>query len=335
MMDKDQYIMAARLYGAAYLRRMALVVVLGAEMGIAQAASPAKDKAAKPLTGKVVIDGSSTVYPVTEAVAEEFQAVHPRVKLTIGVSGTGGGFKKFFSGDTDINNASRGIKASEEAKGCAAGLAWMELPVAYDGISVVVHPSNTWVDRLSSEQLKQLWEPASKITTWSGLNPQWPQRKIKLYGPGADSGTFDFFTQKVNGKARASRSDYTASEDDSVLVKGVAGDKDALGYFGYAYYLENASKLKVLGIYEQPGTSYKPTLETIASGQYYLARPIFIYVALKRIKANPAAGAFVEFYLKNVSTLVDSVGYVAMSKSAYDRALEKFRQQTPAARCDG
>lgn len=326
---------AARLHGVAYLWWGCLGLIVAVAGAVALAAPPVKDGATRQLTGKVVIDGSSTVYPVTEAVAEEFQVVHPRVKLTIGVSGTGGGFKKFFNGETDINNASRGIKASEEAKGCAAGVAWMELPVAYDGISVVVHPSNTWVDGLSAEQLKKLWEPASQITTWSQLNPQWPERKIKLYGPGADSGTFDFFTQKVNGKARASRSDYTASEDDSVLVKGVAGDKDALGYFGYAYYLENASKLKVLGIHEQTGASYKPTLDTIASGQYYLARPIFIYVALKRMKTNPAAAALVEFYLKNVSTLVDSVGYVAMSKSAYDRALEKFRQQTPAARCDG
>lgn len=299
-------------------------VVLVVVMGLA-----AKDNST--LKGRVVIDGSSTVYPVTEAVAEEFQSVHPKVKMTIGVSGTGGGFKKFFNQEIDINNASRKIKPMEQKKATELGVQWIELPVAYDGISVVVHPKNTWVTLLSAAQLKRLWEPKSTVMKWSDLDPSWPDRKMKLYGPGADSGTFDFFTQKVNGKARASRSDYTASEDDSVLVKGVAGDHDALGYFGYAYYLENASKLKVVGIYEQPDAVYKPDLKTIASGQYYLSRPIFIYVSLSRLSSNKAISSFVEFYLKEVAGLVGSVGYVAMSESAYSRALDKFRQASKSS----
>ncbi|MCY4380697.1 MAG: PstS family phosphate ABC transporter substrate-binding protein, partial [Proteobacteria bacterium] len=180
------------------------------------------------LTGRIVIDGSSTVYPITEAVAEEYQEKQPKVKITIGVSGSGGGFKKFLAGDTDINNASRPISEQEIRQAKKSGFEYIELPIAYDGISVVVHPKNTWVDELSASQLKALWQPSSAIKLWSDLDSRWPKRAIKLYGPGADSGTFDYFTRKVNGKARASRSDYTASEDDSVLVKGVAGDRDAL-----------------------------------------------------------------------------------------------------------
>ena len=314
--------------------KLGLVLVLvGAVHTSVVAQQGAAGVSPKLLKGRVIIDGSSTVYPVTEAVTEEFKAVYPKVKVTIGVSGTGGGFKKFYNQEIDINNASRKIKDSEKAKACAHKIAWMELPVAYDGISLVVHPQNTWVEALSAAQLKQLWQPDSKVIKWSDLDPGWPDRKIKLYGPGADSGTFDFFTQKVNGKSRASRSDYTASEDDSVLVKGVAGDKDALGYFGYAYYLENQAKLKAVGIYEQAGVVYKPSLKTIASGQYYLARPIFIYISLNRLTTNMALSSFVEFYLQQVKSLVDSVGYVAMSDSAYSRALEKFRQRTSSASC--
>ena len=279
------------------------------------------------LKGRVIIDGSSTVYPVTEAVAEEYHGIQPKVKVTIGVSGTGGGFKKFFNKETDINNASRKIKDSEAKKAADSGLEWIEIPVAYDGISVVVHKKNDWLSTLSAAQLKRLWEPSSQVKKWSDMDPSLPERKIKLYGPGADSGTFDFFTEKVSGKARASRSDYTASEDDSVLVKGVAGDVDALGYFGYAYYLENASRLKVLSI-ESDGQSHKPTLKTIASGQYYLSRPIYIYVSKTSASTNKAVASFVEFYLSQVKHLVGSVGYVAMSESAYDRAKTKFQQQS-------
>lgn len=279
------------------------------------------------LEGRVKIDGSSTVYPITEAAAEEFQAKAAKVKITIGISGTGGGFKKFVAGETDINNASRPIKSSEQDKATSAGIKVVELPVAYDGLSVVVHPKNDWVSELTTDQLNKLWEPGSKIKLWSDLNPKWPSRAIKLYGPGADSGTFDYFTEKVNGKSRASRSDYTASEDDSVLVKGVSRDKDSLGYFGFAYYEENKEKLKVLALKDGDNKGVPPNPDTIVDGSYYLARPVFIYVSSQAAK-KPSVKAFVEFYLTEAKNLTRDVGYVALSDSAYGRALDKFRKFT-------
>lgn len=274
------------------------------------------------LTGTVKIDGSSTVFPVSEAVAEEFNAVQPNVRVTIGVSGTGGGFKKFLKGEIDINNASRTIKEGEIKTATENKFGYTELPVAYDGISVVVNPKNTWAKELTMDQLKKIWEPASKITNWSDVNPEWPKRKIKLYGPGADSGTFDYFTEKVNGKSRASRSDYTASEDDNVIVNGVSGDLDGLGYFGYAYYDENRSKLHAVAL-NKTGTAVAPSMDSIAKATYPLARPIFIYVSHTSAQ-KPEVAAFVQFYLKNANKLAKEVGYIPMADSSYARALSKF-----------
>ena len=285
-----------------------------------------KSKDNKKLTGSIKIDGSSTVYPISEAVAEEFQSVHPKIKVTIGVSGTGGGFQKFIAQEIDINNASRKIKSSEVESAKSKSLSFIELPVAYDGISVVVHKSNNWINAISVNDLKKIWSPDSKIIMWSDINPDWPKRKIKLYAPGADSGTFDYFTEKINGKSRLSRSDYTASEDDSVLIKGVSGDKDSLGYFGYAYYEEHKNKLKSLAIID-PNTPEKkvfPSHKSIADGSYYLSRPIFIYVSSKKA-IEEHIKAFVIFYLTNAASLVKSVGYIPMSDSAYNRALSKLK----------
>jgi len=204
----------------------------------------------KVLKGTVKVDGSSTVFPITEAVAEEFGKVkkHRRVRVTVGVSGTGGGFKKFLAGETDINDASRPIKQKEIDKAQKNGVQYIELPVAYDGLSVVVNKRNTWVDYLTVAELHKIWKPGSTVKTWKDIRSNWPDQKIQLYGPGTDSGTFDYFTEVINGKSQVSRSDFTKSEDDNVLVKGVAGDKGSLGYFGFAYYVENADKVKAVPI---------------------------------------------------------------------------------------
>ena len=278
----------------------------------------------KDLKGSIKIDGSSTVYPISEAVAEEFQRQYRKIRVTISVSGTGGGFKKFLAGEIDINNASRKIKPSEIAKAQAKQLEFIEIPVAYDGISVVVNKKNTWVNTLTTEQLKQIWSPHSKIFKWSDIDPKWPDKTIKLYAPGADSGTFDYFTERINGKSRVSRSDYTASEDDSVLIKGVAGDPDSLGYFGFAYYEEYKSKIKSIAIIDKKtsNTAIHPSHQTIADGSYYLSRPIFIYASLESAKKNHLQ-AFLHYYLSNASSLVESVGYVSMTESAYKRAIDK------------
>ena len=270
------------------------------------------------LTGKVEIDGSSTVFPITEAIAEEFQIKNPKVRVTVGVSGTGGGFKKFIAGTIDINNASRSIKAKEIQKAKESKLEYLKLPVAFDGISVVIHPQNKFAETLTMEQLKKIWEPDSKVKTWSDINPAWPNRPIKLYGPGADSGTFDYFTKAVNGKSRASRSDYMASEDDNVVVTGVSGDIDALGYFGYAYYENNKRKLKAVKI-TKSGKTFAPTIDSIASGDYALARPIYIYVS-KKSAQRPEVDAFVKFYLNEAKNIVSQVGYVRLPDTMYKKA---------------
>lgn len=303
---------------------------------VAMSGAFAKDtqsSATKPsdMVGRVVVDGSSTVYPITEAVAEEFGNEYKKVKVTIGVSGTGGGFKKFVQGEVDINNASRPIKEKELLTAEKNGIKPIDLPVAYDGISVVVNPKNTWMDMLTAHELHKIWNANSSIMQWSDIRPDWPQRKIKLYGPGADSGTFDYFTEKVNGKSRVSRNDYTASEDDSVLVKGVAGDLDSLGYFGFAYYEENKTKLKVLKIQDGDKKAIAPNLESIADGSYYLSRPIYIYVSQKAAQTKPALRSFITFYLKNAQHLVKDVGYIPLSDNAYNRALSKFEQNVTSA----
>ena len=279
---------------------------------------------------KVVrVDGSSTVYPITEAVAEDFQkAKKQQVKVTVGISGTGGGFKKFCRGETDVSDASRPISA-KEMKDCAdAGIKYVELPVAFDALTVVVNPKNTWIKELKVEELKKMWEPAAqgKVTRWNQVNPAWPNAPIKLFGPGADSGTFDYFTDAINGKEKASRGDFTASEDDNVLVQGVARDVNALGYFGLAYYLENKDKLKAAPILNRGAAkAVLPSVETVMDGSYQpLARPIFIYVSDKAI-GKPEVREFIEYYLTHATTLVKEVGYVPLGKAHYDQAMKNFK----------
>lgn len=284
---------------------------------------PQKAIANKDMRGSVKVDGSSTVLPITEAIAEEFGKVFPRIRVTIGKSGTGGGFEKFSKGETDINNASRTIKSGEADRMKTAGIGYIGLAVAHDGISVVVNPQNTWVDHLTVAELKKIWQPGSKVTQWSDIRPNWPKEPIRLYGPGTDSGTFDYFTEAVNGKSHVSRGDFNKSEDDNALVTGVAGDKYALGYFGFAYYVENAKKLKVVPIDNGKGP-VTPSFETIKNGSYApLGREVYIYVADKASQ-RPEVAEFVRFYLNNASDIVKDVGYVPLSKDKYQAGLGTF-----------
>jgi phosphate transport system substrate-binding protein len=282
----------------------------------------------------IKIDGSSTVFPITEAVAEEFQkAKKGAVRVTVGISGTGGGFKKFCRGETDISNASRPITKSEMAECLKNGVTYVEMPVAYDALSVVVNPKNAWLKDISIEDLKKIWEPAAqgKITRWNQVNPAWPDRQIKLFGAGADSGTFDYFTEAVTGKSKSSRGDFKASEDDNVLVTGVSRDVDALGFFGFAYYSENQDKLKALPISWKGGKSVGPSMETVVNGTYQpLSRPIFIYVKADSAK-RPEVREFVDYFNKNADKLVREVKYVPLPASAYtynQDALAKMRVGT-------
>lgn len=273
------------------------------------------------------IDGSSTVYPITEAVAEDFQkARQGAVRVTVGLSGTGGGFKKFCSGQTDISNASRPIK-DEEIQACkAAGINYIELPVAYDALTVVVNKQNNWVTSMSVAELKKIWEPSAqgKIKTWNQVRSNWPNAPIKLFGPGADSGTFDYFTDAIVGEEGASRTDYTPSEDDNVLVQGVARDKNALGYFGMAYYEGNKDKLKAVAIDNGKG-AVSPSISTVQNGTYQpLSRPLFIYVSSKAVQ-RPEVKQFVEYYLTNVGKLAQEVGYVPLPAQAYQLAMNNFK----------
>jgi phosphate transport system substrate-binding protein len=276
----------------------------------------------------VKVDGSSTVYPITEAVAEEFQkSKQGKIKVTVGISGTGGGFKKFCRGETDISDASRPI-LEKEMKACAgAGIKYVELPVAYDALTVVINPKNTWIKEFKVEELKKMWEPTAqgKVTRWKQVNQAWPDRALKLFGPGADSGTFDYFTDAINGKEKASRGDFTASEDDNVLVQGVARDIGAIGYFGLAYYVENKDKLKAVPIVNKGSTqAVMPSLETVMDGTYQpLARPIFIYVSEKAM-ARPEVKEFVEYYLKHGAKLSKEVGYVPLGSQHYELAMKNF-----------
>jgi phosphate transport system substrate-binding protein len=284
-------------------------------VGVALAAAPvlAQQRIVK-------IDGSSTVFPVTEAVAEDFQkAKKQQVKVTVGISGTGGGFKKFCRGETDISNASRPILKAEMADCAKAGVEYFELPVAFDALTVVINPKNTFIKQLTVAEMKKMWEPGAqgKVTRWNQVNPQWPDAPMKLFGPGADSGTFDYFTEAVVGKSKSSRGDFTASEDDNVLVQGVSRDVNGLGYFGYAYYIENKDKLKAVPIVNEKGQAVEPSMEAVLRGSYSpLARPIFIYVNAKSL-AKPEVKEFVEYYMKEGAKLAKEVKYVPLPDLAY------------------
>jgi phosphate transport system substrate-binding protein len=275
------------------------------------------------------IDGSSTVFPVTEAVAEEFQAAHRgSYRVPVGVSGTGGGFKKFYRGEIDICDASRPILASEMRECIKAGIEYIELPIAFDALTVMVHPSNTFVDKFTVEELKKIWAPEAqgKVTHWDQVRAGWPHERITLYGAGADSGTFDYFTEAICGKAKSSRGDYTASEDDNTLVQGIAGDRNALGYFGFAYYASNKDKLKAVPVVNPQGKAVGPSVETVMDGSYNpLSRPIFIYVNRKSLD-RAEVRKFVEFYLTQGPELVKEVKYVPLPANAYEKAAERVQK---------
>ncbi len=277
------------------------------------------EQSADSLTGNVMIDGSSTVYPITEAVAEEFQKIQPGVKVSVALSGTGGGFKKFGRAETDINDASRPIKPAEDSLAKSNNVSYVELMVAYDGMAVIVHPENTWCNDMTVAELKMLWAPEAqgKITRWNQIRASWPNEEIHLFGPGVESGTYDYFTEVIVGKSHSSRGDFTASEDDNVLVQGVSTDKNALGFFGMAYYEENMDKLKVIGVDDgnpDNGTGpVLPSVETVKNKTYTpLGRPLYIYV-------NSAAATrkevqeFVTFYLDQASALAAEVGFIPLA----------------------
>jgi phosphate transport system substrate-binding protein len=298
------------------------LVTTALALGVAALAAPVHAQLVK-------IDGSSTVFPVTEAVAEDFQkAKKGAVKVTVGISGTGGGFKKFCRGETDISNASRPILKAEMAECAKAGIDYYELPVAFDALTVVINPKNSFVKQLTLAEMKRMWEPAAqgRVTRWNQVNPAWPDAPMKLFGPGADSGTFDYFTEAVVGKSKSSRGDFTASEDDNVLVQGVSRDVNGLGYFGYAYYIENKDKLKAVPIVNEKGQAVEPSIETVLKGTYTpLARPIFIYVNAKSL-ARPEVKEFVEYYMQNGAALATEVKYVPLPDSAYKTALQHVQK---------
>jgi phosphate transport system substrate-binding protein len=283
------------------------------------------------LQGVIEIDGSSTVFPVSEAVAEEFMMAKGRgVHVTVGVSGTGGGFKRFCAGEIALGNASRPMKESERERCAQNGIEYLELPVAYDGISLVVHHDNTVMQCVTTEELRRLWAPESKVQRWSDLRPEWPAQPIRLYGPGPNNGTFDYFTEAVVGKEGAVRADYTASADANVLAQGVSGDPASLGYFGFAYYEQNAARLKLVGIDAGEGC-VQPSLETIKDGSYKpLSRPLFIYLSKKALE-RPEVAAFAQFYMESAGELATGVGYVPLEAERYQESLATLTQVTGGA----
>lgn len=299
----------------------ALIVVLAACRGDGDGERPAGGGGASQL---IAVDGSSTVFPITEAVAEEFQRANAGTRVTVGTSGTGGGFQKFCRDEIDISDASRPIKTTE-AEACAkAGVQFVEIPVAYDGLAIVVNPKNTWATSMTVAELKKLWEPAAqgKVTRWNQIRPDWPDREIHLFGAGVDSGTFDYFTEAIVGKEAQSRGDYTSSEDDNVIVQGVGNDELALGYFGYAYYEENKDKLKLVAIDDGDDKNGQgaiaPSPDTVKNGTYRpLSRPVFIYPKLKALD-RPEVKSFVDFYLTKGVPLVREVGYIPLTDKEYD-----------------
>ncbi|MEM7227535.1 MAG: PstS family phosphate ABC transporter substrate-binding protein [Planctomycetota bacterium] len=280
------------------------------------------------LKGSVKVDGSSTVYPITEAVAEEFSKLAPRVRVTVGISGTGGGMKRFIIGDTDVSNASRPIKAKEYKKAVENAVEFIEIPVAYDGLSIVVNPENYWVDQLTVDELKKIFLDGSTVSTWKDVREDWPEVAVKIYSPGTDSGTFDYFKEVVAGKSNSIRSDMSVSEDDNVLVRGVVGDTGAIGFFGCAYYFENKDKLKVVPIVNpETNAAVTPNPETIESGAYApFSRPLFIYVNAKAAD-RPEVKAFVEFYFEEGPDLAEEVGYVKLPRAIYRNAQRKFERR--------
>ena len=282
----------------------------------------------------VTLDGSSTVFPISEAVAEEFQKAEKDVRVTVGISGTGGGFQKFCRSEIDIADASRPISATEIEACRKAGIDYIELPVAYDGIAIAVNPKNTWIDKITVAELKTLWAPEAqgKVAKWSQVRKGWPDREIHLFGAGVDSGTYDYFTEAINGKAKASRGDFTSSEDDNVLVQGIQNDELGLGFLPFAYFEANAGKLKLVPVDDAKGDNgagaIAPSAETIRDGTYQpLSRPVFLYVSTKAA-ARPEVQKFVEFYLKNAEQLVREVNYVPLGEQIYSLVSDRYAKKT-------
>lgn len=304
-----------------------------------EATEEAAAEAGSGVSGDVLVDGSSTVFPISEAMAEEFMKANPDSRVTVGVSGSGGGFKKFCAGETDVSNASRPIK-EEEMEICAeAGIEFVELPVAFDGLSVVVNSDNDWAACLKPDELGKMWEPGAEgsISNWNQIRADFPDTELSLYGPGTDSGTYDYFTDATTGEEGESRGDYTASEDDNVIVQGVTADAGGLGFFGYAYYAENKDKLKSVEIENADGECVGPSAEVIADGTYNpLARPIFIYVSAKSIEEKPAVKAFIDFHLAAENEgLISEVGYVPLPSDLSGKALDRFGAKTPGSIYEG
>ena len=290
---------------------------------------------AEDLSGQVAIDGSSTVFPITEAVAEEFRSAEGDVQVTVGISGTGGGFERFCNGETDISDASRPISPTDEDEipVCEAnGIEYIEVPVAYDGLAVVVDPENDFIDCITTEQLATIWGPDAEgtVTNWQDVDPSFPDEELVLFGPGTDSGTFDYFTDAINGEEGASRTDYTPSEDDNVLVQGVAGSLGGTGYFGLAYLVENEGSIRGLQVDDGEGC-IEPTPENVLSGAYPLARPLFIYVKVESAEQKPQVEGFVDFYLENVAELAPQVGYVQFPEEFYEVIGERWSSRTPGS----
>jgi phosphate transport system substrate-binding protein len=290
---------------------------------------------------EIRLDGSSTVFPISEAVAEEFQKANPGSRVTVGTSGTGGGFQKFCRGETDINDASRPVSTTELAACSNAGINFIELPIAYDGIAIVVNPKATWINDITVDELKTMWAPEAQgnVTRWNQVRKTWPDREIHLFGAGVDSGTYDYFTEAITGKAKASRGDFTASEDDNVLVQGVVSDENALGFIPFAYYEENKAKLKLVPVDDnKPDNSdgpILPSLDTIRTGTYQpLARPLFIYVSEKSL-ARPEIQKFVDFFLAEGPELAEEVGYVELGEPVYQLVRAHFSARTTGSAFGG
>ena len=305
---------------------MALSLVLA---GCGGGASGQENGGSEPVSGEIRIEGSSTVQPITQAAAELFREENPDARISVGGSGTSDGFEAFCKGETQISDASRPIDVAEEVLVCEEnGVEFIEIPVAYDGISVVVNPQNDWASDVTSEELKTMWEPAAegRITRWSQVRGGWPGRELNLYGPGTESGTYEFFNEVIVGnEEEVNRSDYEASEDDNVLVQGVAGDQNALGYFGYSYYLNNKDKLEVVAV-----DGVEPTTDSIRSGEYLLSRPLFIYVSKEALKNNDAVKPFVDFYLaeQNLDRIVEAARYVTIPSSLEQEARVQYEDRT-------
>ncbi|WP_285768923.1 PstS family phosphate ABC transporter substrate-binding protein [Peribacillus sp. SI8-4] len=311
---------------------LAMTVVMGGVIAVAAGCgsddaktSGSEGKGSSQLQGEVITDGSSTVFPIMEAVAEEYMSAQPDVKVSVGSSGTGGGFKKFIAGETDLSNASRPVKEEESAMLDDKGIKYTELKLAFDGISIVVNKDNDFIDSLTVEELQKLWIDNGKVKKWSDIRPEWPKEEIKFYSPGTDSGTYDYFNEVIL-EEKPMVENATLSEDDNVLVQGVEGDKNAIGFFGFAYYAENKDKLKIISIDNGKG-AVEPTHETIKSGEYApLSRPLYTYVANKSVAEKEQVADYTQFVIENAGELSEEVGYISLPEEEYQKDLDKLKE---------